>query len=202
MHAYGDWISCWSQNLKGHYWKGSMNLMTVSCPGEEPWAYSKKRQKGRSNYLKNQEGRELRDRIGWGVGHGWGWGRWELRSEQGRRISRRNGRLSENGLCACQACDRNAMWKNSAVEGRKLEVMLSGSKWVSGFDAPEWVVTKDCQSWDCGAARGHHSALTPLLWLPELMQGLSSIIFISVAFFKQPVADDFLASTEFILSDA
>lgn len=164
-----------------------MDLMTVFCPGGNR-GHIERRGKGIGAILSRTR-KEKGSEIGLG-------GRGEedegvLKTEQGRRVSRRNGSLSMNLLCGCQACDRKAMWKSSAVKGRKLEVMHSGSKRVSGFDAPEWVVTKDCQSWDCGAAGRHHSELTPLLWLPELMQGLGSIIFISVSFFKQPVADDF-----------
>lgn len=41
------------------------------------------------------------------------------------------------------------------------------------------------------SSHAHRAELTPLYGLPRLMQGLSSIIFISASFFKQPDTDDF-----------
>lgn len=62
---------------------------------------------------------------------------------------------------------------------------------MSGFDAPEWVVTKDCQSWDCGAARGallsSHLAMAARANARSEFHSFHILFF----FFKQPVADDF-----------
>lgn len=76
----------------------------------------------KSDSVKKQEGKGLKEELD------------SLKSEQGRRARRRNGRFSEHLLYASEARDGRDMWKRSVVKARMLEVRPFGSKRVSSLD--------------------------------------------------------------------
>lgn len=138
-----------------------MDLMTISCP----WGEGARCESSSHN---QEEG--LRDRLG------------SLKSEQGRRAVEE--RESFTSTCyepvrhvMGKPCGKAQLWKKENWKWCLLE-----SRRVDGFDEPLWVVTEDCQPQGCGAAGRQYCELTPLLWPPGLMQGLSSLIFISASF--------------------